>query len=227
MERISILIPVFNESSYLEEILRKVEAVDFDMEKEIIIIDDCSTDGTKEIYSKIPYKVIYHEENLGKGAAIRSGLKDATGEIIIIQDADLEYNPEDYKSLVQIVKNGEADVVYGSRLANKKDSSNFLFLNYVANQFLSFLTRLLFNKNITDMETCYKVFKADIIKNIEIKSNRFDFEPEITAKVLKQSVRYRELPISYNARNNIAGKKIGWRDGIQAIYALIKYRYFK
>ena len=227
MEKISILIPVFNESKSLEEILKKVEAVDFEMEKEIIIIDDFSTDGTRDLYAKISHRVLYHDENLGKGAAIRTGLKEATGDIIIIQDADLEYNPEDYVPLVKIVKNGGADVVYGSRLADTRNQGKFLFLSFVANLFLSFLTRLLFNTYITDMETCYKVFRADVIKDIEIKSNRFDFEPEITAKILKKGVRYIESPISYNARDNEAGKKIGWKDGVQAIWALIKYRFFE
>jgi len=227
MEKISILIPVFNESKSLEEILKRVEAVDFEMEKEIIIIDDCSTDGTRELYSKFPYKVLYHEENLGKGAALRTGLKEASGDIIIIQDADLEYNPEDYVPLVKIVRKGGADVVYGSRLSDTRNQGNFLFLSFVANLFLSFLTRILFNTYITDMETCYKVFKADVIKDIKIESNRFDFEPEITAKLLKKGVRYIESPISYNARNNEEGKKIGWRDGLQAVWALIKYRFFE
>lgn len=227
MEKISILIPVYNEKNSLLEILKRVEEVDFGLEKEIILIDDFSTDGTKDLYSQISHKILYHDKNKGKGAALRTGLKEATGDIIIIQDADLEYNPEDYKPLVDLVIKDCADVVYGSRLANTQNHENFLFLSFLANTVLSFLTRLLFGVYISDMETCYKVFRADVIKDIEIESNRFDFEPEITAKVLKKDIRYMESPISYNARTNAEGKKIGWKDGVQAIWALIKYRYFK
>ena len=220
------MIPVYNEKELLLKILEKIEAVDFGLEKEIILIDDCSTDGTKELYENLPYKILYHSKNMGKGAALRTGFKEVTGDVIIIQDADLEYNPEDYKSLVELVINNSADVVYGSRLANKNNTSNFLFLSFLANFVLTQLTRFLFDTNLTDMETCYKVFRADIIKNIEIKSNRFDFEPEVTAKILKQRVRFKELPISYNGRNNREGKKITWKDGVQAILTLIKYRFF-
>ncbi len=226
MEKLTILIPVFNEKNSLLELLKKVEEVDFELEKEIILIDDYSTDGTRDLYSQIPYKVLYHDENMGKGAALRTGLKEATGDIIIIQDADLEYNPSDYAPLVKIVKTGGADVVYGSRLSDTRNQGKFLFLSYLANVTLSFITRVLFNTYITDMETCYKVFRADVIKDITIESNRFDFEPEITAKVLKKGVRYIESPISYNARTNEEGKKIGWKDGVQAIWTLIKYRFF-
>lgn len=226
MEKLTILIPVFNEKNSLLELLKKVEEVDFELEKEIILIDDFSTDGTRDLYSQIPYKVLYHDKNMGKGAALRTGLKEATGGIIIIQDADLEYNPSDYAPLVRIVKTGGADVVYGSRLSDTRNQGKFLFLSYLANVTLSFITRILFDTYITDMETCYKVFRADVIKDITIESNRFDFEPEITAKVLKKGVRYLESPISYNARTNEEGKKIGWKDGVQAIWTLIKYRFF-
>ncbi len=226
MNKITILIPVYNEVNSLLEILRRVEVIDFGLEKEIILIDDYSTDGTRDLYKDLSYKVLYHDKNQGKGAALRTGIKEASGDIIIIQDADLEYNPEDYKELVQLIKTDCADVVYGSRLADTRNSGNFLFLSYLANVTLSFITRLLFGTYITDMETCYKAFRADIIKGITIESNRFDFEPEITAKVLKQGVRYLEVPISYNARTNEEGKKITWRDGVQAIFTLIKYRLF-
>lgn len=226
MKKISILIPVYNEKDSLLELLKKVESVDFGLEKEIILVDDFSTDGTKDLYSQISHKILYHEVNQGKGAALRTGLKEASGDIIIIQDADLEYNPEDYIPLVEHIKNDEADVVYGSRFADKRNKGNFLFLSFVANKTLTLMTQILFGTKLTDMETCYKAFKAEVIKDVEIKSNRFDFEPEITAKVLKKHVRFHELPISYNARTNDEGKKIGWKDGVQAIFALIKYRLF-
>lgn len=226
MNKISILIPVYNEKDSLLELLKRVESVDFGLEKEIILVDDFSTDGTKELYSQIPHKILYHEVNQGKGAALRTGLKEASGDIIIIQDADLEYNPEDYLPLVEHIKNDEADVVYGSRFADKRNKGNFLFLSFVANKTLTFMTQILFGTKLTDMETCYKAFKSEVIKDVEIKSNRFDFEPEITAKVLKKNVRFHELPISYNARTNDEGKKIGWKDGVQAIFALIKFRLF-
>ena len=162
---------------------------------------------------------------MGKGAALRDGIQEASGDIIIIQDADLEYNPEDYIPLVELIKNNEADVVYGSRFSDNRNKDNFLLLSFIANKTLTFITQILFGTKLTDMETCYKAFKSDIIKNIKIESNRFDFEPEITAKILKQNgIRFRELPISYNARTNAEGKKINWKDGVQAIFTLFKYR---
>ena len=162
---------------------------------------------------------------MGKGAALRDGIKEATGDIIIIQDADLEYNPADYIPLVNLIKEDNADVVYGSRFLGKQNKGKFLFLSFIANKTLTFLTQILYKTKLTDMETCYKAFRANIIKSIDIKSNRFDFEPEITAKILKQNIRFSELPITYNARTNAEGKKINWKDGIQAIFTLIKYRF--
>ena len=226
MNKISILIPVYNEKDSLLEVIKRVEAVDFGLEKEIILVDDYSTDGTRELYPKINHKVILHEKNMGKGAALRTALKEAEGDIIIIQDADLEYNPQDYTEIVNLIKNDVYDVVYGSRFLGNKNSGNFLLLSFLANITLSCLTRLLYKVEITDMETCYKAFRAEFIKDIKIESNRFDFEPEITAKVLRKNPRFSEMSISYNARGVSEGKKVNWKDGLQAIWTLFKYRFF-
>ncbi len=226
MNKITILIPVYNEVSTLRQILEKVENADFcGLEKEIILIDDCSDDGTKEIYPSLPYKVLYHDVNQGKGASLRDGFKEATGDIIIIQDADLEYDPVDYKDLIKLILDGKADVAYGSRLNGGKPSRAFMFHHLLGNKLLTFLTNVLYNTTLTDMETCYKAFRADFIKDIEIKSNRFDFEPEITAKVLKKGARLYELSISYYGREFAEGKKITWKDGFHALWALIKFRF--
>ena len=225
MKKISILIPVYNEKDSLIDLIKKVEEIDFGLEKEIILVDDFSTDGTKELYANISHKVLYHEVNQGKGAALKTGLKEATGDIIIIQDADLEYNPQDYLPLVELIKDNKYDVVYGSRFLNRDNNKRFLILSFIANKTLTLITNILFRAKLTDMETCYKAFKKDFIKNIDIKSNRFDFEPEITAKVLKQKLRFTELPITYNGRAFDEGKKITWKDGLQAIFTLIKYRF--
>ena len=226
MNKITILIPVYNEVDTLKKILEKVENTDFcGLEKEIILIDDCSTDGTKEIYPSLPYKVLYHDVNQGKGAALRDGFKEATGDIIVIQDADLEYDPVDYKDLIKLILENKADVAYGSRLNGGKPSRAFMFHHLLGNKLLTFVTNVLYNTTLTDMETCYKAFRADFIKDIEIKSNRFDFEPEITAKVLKKGARLYELSISYYGRDFSEGKKITWKDGFHALWALIKFRF--
>lgn len=226
MEKITILIPVFNEAGTLDKILNKVENTSFcGLEKEIIIIDDYSTDGTRDLYKNYPYKILYHDYNQGKGAAIRTGLKKASGDIIVIQDADLEYDPADYEDLIRLILDDKADVCYGTRLSGGKPSRAFMFHHLLGNKFLSFLTNILYGSTLTDMETCYKAFKADFIKDIEIKSNRFDFEPEITAKVLKRKARLYEVPISYYGREFSEGKKITWKDGIHAMITLIKYRF--
>ena len=226
LNKITILIPVYNEVDTLRIILEKVENADFcGLEKEIILIDDCSTDGTKDIYPSLPYKVLYHDVNQGKGAALRDGFKEATGDIIIIQDADLEYDPVDYKDLIQLILDNKADVAYGSRLNGGKPSRAFMFHHLLGNKLLTFVTNVLYNTTLTDMETCYKAFRADFIKDIEIKSNRFDFEPEITAKVLKKGARLYELSISYYGREFAEGKKITWKDGFHALWALIKFRF--
>lgn len=226
MQKITILIPVYNEVNTLRQILEKVENTSFcGLEKEIILIDDFSTDGTREIYASLPYKVLYHDVNRGKGAALRTGFKEATGDIVIIQDADLEYNPEDYQDLVQLILDDKADVAYGSRFKGNKPSKDFMIHHLLGNKLLTFITNILYGTTLTDMETCYKAFRKDFIQDIKIKSNRFDFEPEITAKVLKKGARLQELPISYYGREFSQGKKITWKDGFHAIWALVKFRF--
>lgn len=230
MNTVSILIPVYNEARFLTQVLDRVEAVDFcGLQKQIILVDDGSTDGTLEILkayeNRAPYQVFYHQRNQGKGAALRTALQHASGDIIVIQDADLEYDPIDYPELLQVILDGKADVVYGSRLTAGKPVRAFNVLHYFGNKFLTLMTNLLYNTTLTDMETCYKAFRAEVIKPIRIRANRFDFEPEITAKVLKKKVRLFEAPISYNGRNFDEGKKITWRDGLSAMWTLCKYRF--
>lgn len=228
MNKITILIPIFNEVNTLETILKKVEEAPFGgLEKEIILIDDFSTDGTKEILKNLEskYPVFYHDQNMGKGAALRTGFEHMTGDIVVIQDADLEYEPADYEPLIKLIMDGRADVAYGSRLSGGKPSRSFMFTHLLGNKLLTLITNILYNTTLTDMETCYKAFKTEFIKGIQIKSNRFDFEPEITAKVLKRGARLYELPISYYGREYDEGKKITWKDGFHAILALIKYRF--
>lgn len=228
MNKISILIPIFNEVNTLKAILEKIEETSFcGLNKEIILIDDFSTDGTREILSELQdkYKVFYHDKNTGKGAAIRTGIEHATGDIVIIQDADLEYEPVDYEPLIKLILDGKADAAYGSRLSGGKPSRSFMFTHLLGNKLLTLITNVLYNTTLTDMETCYKAFRADFIKDIKIKSNRFEFEPEITAKILKKGARLYELPISYYGREYGEGKKITWKDGFHAIWALVKYRF--
>jgi len=228
MKKITVLIPIFNEVNTLEIILKKVEEANFGgLEKEIILIDDFSTDGTREILEKLKdkYKIFYHDKNMGKGAALRTGFEHVTGDIVVIQDADLEYEPVDYEPLIKLILEDKADVAYGSRLSGGKPSRSFMFTHLLGNKLLTLITNVLYNTTLTDMETCYKAFKTEFIKGIEIKSNRFDFEPEITAKVLKRGARLYELPISYYGREYEEGKKITWKDGFHAILALIKFRF--
>lgn len=231
MKKLSILIPVYNEEKTLIQVLEMVSSADSSgLEKELIIVDDGSTDGTREILnaldsSKYSARIYFHERNQGKGAALRTAQTYASGDIIMIQDADLEYSPEEYPELLKPILEGKADVVYGSRLTGAKVSRAFKFTHYIGNKVLSLLTNMLYDATLTDMETCYKVFKAEVFKRVNIKSNRFDFEPEITAKVLKQGVRIYELPISYYGRDYAEGKKITWKDGFAAIWALIRFRF--
>ncbi len=228
MKKISILVPVYNEKNTLIKVIENIEKAQFhNLEKEIIIIDDCSTDGSTEILKELAgkYKIFFHDTNQGKGAALRTGLKEITGDIVVIQDADLEYDPNDYSDLIKLIIDDKADVVYGSRLIGGKPSRSFMFTHLLGNKFLTLLTNILYNTTLTDMETCYKAFRANFVKDITIRSNRFDFEPEITAKILKKKARLYELPISYYGREYSEGKKITWQDGLHAIIALIKFRF--
>ncbi len=225
--KLSVIIPVYNERNTIQEILRRVRRVDLgDMERELVVVDDGSTDGTRDILSMeadSTTKIILHETNKGKGAALRTGLANATGDLIIFQDADLEYDPDEYPRLIEPVLKGKAEVVYGSRFTGER--RNMLFWHYVGNRLLVLITNILYNTTLSDMETCYKLFTRKSLEGIEIKSNRFDVEPEITAKILKKKIRIYEVPISYTGREIEEGKKISWRDGIPALWALIKYRF--
>lgn len=228
MNKVSIIVPVFNEIKTLDIILEKIENASFcGLEKEIIMVDDMSIDGTREHLKDLEskYRVFYHEVNQGKGAAIRTALKHITGDIMVIQDADLEYDPADYEELVKLIVEDKADVVYGSRLTGAKPSRSFMFTHLLGNKLLTLTTNLLYGATLTDMETCYKAFRASFLEGIQIKSDRFDFEPEITAKILKKKARLYELPISYYGREYAEGKKITWKDGIHAIIALVKFRF--
>jgi glycosyltransferase involved in cell wall biosynthesis len=232
VKKLSILIPVYNEQATISVVLDQIIAADtLGLEKELVIVDDGSSDGTREFLknleaTKYCAKIIFHDENMGKGAALRTAQQNLTGDIVIIQDADLEYDPKEYSELLRPIVQGRADVVYGSRISGGKLTRAFKFRHLLGNKFLSFLTNLLYDCTITDMETGYKVFRAECFKHIKIRSNRFDFEPEITAKILKQNVRLYELPISYFGRDYSEGKKITWRDGVIAIWALLWYRFF-
>lgn len=230
IKTVSIVIPVYNEINTLEAILAKVNEANFaGLKKEIVLIDDCSIDGSTDLLKKLEkenkYKVFYHEENQGKGVALRTGFANTTGDIVVIQDADLEYDPVDYEDLLNLIIQDKADVAYGSRFAGGKPSKSTVLTHYLGNKFLTLVTNILYNTTITDMETCYKAFKKEVLANITTKSNSFDFEPEITAKVLKKGYRLYETPISYNGRNFNEGKKITWVDGIWALWTLFKYRF--
>ncbi len=232
--KLSIIIPIFNEEKTIQEVLKRVASVRLPfIEKEIVIVDDASTDGSKlKIQnSKLKnLKRIFHQKNMGKGAAIRSALKEITGDYIIIQDADLEYNPKYYPMLMEPILKDEASVVYGDRLSNYPlifwgKGKSVLPVHLIANKLLTLLTNILYGGRLNDMETGYKIFKKDVLIGIELKSKKFDFEAEVTAKIMKKGIKILEVPIKVTPRTYEEGKKIGWRDGVAAIWSLIKYKF--
>ncbi|MFH1536118.1 MAG: glycosyltransferase family 2 protein [Patescibacteria group bacterium] len=235
--KLSIIIPVFNEKKTIREVIKKVSSVELSdkINKEIIIVDDGSTDGSVNLIKNIMIKgvrKIFHEKNSGKGAAVRTGIEHSMGDLIIIQDADLEYDPNYYKKLLEPILEKNAQVVYGSRLMTYPlkiwgRNKTILPIHLIANKFLTLLTNLLYGGNITDMETGYKLFKREVLKNISINSNKFDFEAEVTAKILKREIPIIEVPISVKPRTYKDGKKIGWKDGFWAVWTLLKYKFTK
>jgi glycosyltransferase involved in cell wall biosynthesis len=227
--KVSVVVPVFNERNTLVEILRRMRAVELPdgIEREIIVVDDGSSDGTRDVLKQLgdsTVRVVMHEDNRGKGAAVRTGFAHATGDYVLIQDADLEYDPEDWPKLMNPVLRGKARVVYGSRFTGER--RNMLFLHWIGNRMLSLTTNILYNTTLSDMETCYKLIDRSLINSLDLRADRFDFEPEITAKILKRGIRIYEVPISYTGREFEEGKKITWRDGFAALWTLVKYRFF-
>ncbi len=227
--KLSIVVPVYNEKGTLEEIIRRIQATLYD--KEIIAVDDASEDGSRDILDRLTQqhdnlKVYYHDKNQGKGAALRTGFAQVTGDVVIIQDADLEYDPVDYPALLDPIEKGLADVVYGSRLIGAQPHRVLYFWHYMGNRCVTFLSNMFTNLNLTDMEVGFKVFKAEVLRDIRIKCNRFGVEPELTAKVAKQKCVVYEVPISYHGRDYAHGKKITWRDGLAAIFHILRFRFF-
>ncbi|TMK89020.1 MAG: glycosyltransferase family 2 protein [Actinobacteria bacterium] len=223
--KLSVIVPVYNERETVVEILRRMRNVDLPVELEILMVDDASSDGTSSALAHLEdstVRVLRHERNQGKGAAVRTALRYVTGDLVIIQDADLEYDPEDWPKLLAPVFKGRAQVVYGSRFTGER--RNMLYWHWVGNRFLSWVTNVLYNTTLSDMETCYKLFDRRVLDGITIESDRFDFEPEITAKVLRRGHRIYEVPISYAGREPYEGKKITWKDGFGALRALVRYR---
>ncbi|MDD2623427.1 MAG: Undecaprenyl-phosphate mannosyltransferase [bacterium ADurb.Bin157] len=224
--KLSVVIPVYNEKNTLKDLILRVKASPV-KDKEIVIVDDFSTDGTRELLQeelhKLVDKVVYHDHNQGKGAALRTGFKEVTGDYVVIQDADMEYDPNEYPILLEPVIKKNADVVYGSRFAGGNAHRVLYFWHSLGNKFLTFLSNMFTDLNLTDMETCYKLFKREIIQSINIEENRFGFEPEITAKLAKMKCSIYEVGISYSGRTYEEGKKIGWKDGFRAIFVILKY----
>lgn len=223
--KLSVIMPVYNEKKTLHTILEKVIEAPYD--KEILVVDDFSTDGTRELlreYSHPQVRIFYHEQNQGKGAAIRTAIGHATADIVLIQDADLEYDPMEYPRLVQPIVDDLADVVYGSRFLGGPHRVLF-FWHWVGNHFLTMVSNMTTNLNLTDMETCYKAFRREVIQSIPLRSNRFGFEPEVTAKIARKNVRIYETPISYHGRTYAEGKKIGWKDAVVALWTILRYRF--
>jgi glycosyltransferase involved in cell wall biosynthesis len=230
MPSLSVVIPCYNERTTVRRIVDVVRECGIEP-LEIIVVDDCSTDGTREVLEKeiapLVSKIVYHEKNQGKGAALRTGFKHATHDFVIVQDADLEYDPHDFASLIEPLAQGRADVVFGSRFMGGRPHRVLYFWHSVGNRFLTLASNMATNLNLTDMECCYKMFRRDVIHKIQIEENRFGFEPEITAKVSRGGLRVYEVGVSYSGRTYAEGKKIGWRDGIRAIYAIVKYNFFR
>ena len=221
---LSVIMPVYNEMGTIREIVRRV--MDLPVDKELIIVDDGSTDGTLDVLWEISdsrIEVLFHDRNKGKGAAVRTGIREAIGDFTVIQDADLEYDPHDYLSLLKLALSGEADVVYGSRF--RGEHSDFSTLHWWGNKFLTFVTNLIYGSHLSDVESCYKLFRTSILRSVKLRAERFDFEPEVTAKLLRRGIRIAEVPISYTGRKFTEGKKITWRDGFSALRTLIKYRF--
>jgi len=221
---LSVVMPVFNERATIDEIIRRVLAVP--VRKELIVVDDCSTDGTRDLLKDLQprhgFRLILQDRNHGKGAALRRGFAEVAGDIVLVQDADLEYSPEEYPDLIGLICEGRADVVYGSRFLGRHRV--FLFTHYLGNRLLTLLTNVLYNTMLTDMETCYKVMRTEVLRSFALRSNGFGIEPELTAKIFKRGFRVYEVPITYDGRGYDEGKKITWRDGIVALWVLIRYR---